>query len=332
MADDSVVPGPIVRDFLYVDVGRVRSLLAQVAGGAPQLVEDKSARLRSLGGTFGIPPFGLSAGSGKNSETTETRSLTDLTFVLFEEAAEAVGLLTDVTEMARREDAWRSGELQSQLEVSQVVRVTGATRFIDPRHFEQTMAQLDQFADLAAVFSDANAASPQQPAQGGGANKRTTPKQAAAKKQELLGSGMPADALPIMGKFIGGLLRGGVWMRTMPCGPTASDCSFGGLLLDRSEYIEPEREALFGRYGADASDWTVVAIVSRFALEATASLPLGRSGSSHGIDRLQVEEMAVSVMSTLEQAGVSDAPRSPSISVTPLAVYRPLITKEVPSN
>ncbi len=133
MADDSVVPGPIVRDFLYVDVGRVRSLLAQVAGGAPQLVEDKSARLRSLGGTFGIPPFGLSAGSGKNSETTETRSLTDLTFVLFEEAAEAVGLLTDVTEMARREDAWRSGDLQSQLEVSQVIRVTGATRFIDPR-------------------------------------------------------------------------------------------------------------------------------------------------------------------------------------------------------
>ena len=93
-----------------------------------------------------------------------------------------------------------------------------------------------------------------------------------------------------------------------------------------------EREALFGRYGADASDWTVVAIVSRFASEATASLPLGQSGSSHGIDRLQVEEMAVSVMSTLEQAGVSDAPRSPSISVTPLAVYRPLITKEVPSN
>lgn len=211
--------------------------------------------------------------------------MTDLTFVLFEEAAEAVGLLTDVTEMARRENAWRSGELLSQLEVSQVIRVTGATRFIDPRHFEQTMAQLDQFADLAAVFSDANAPS-RQPAQGGGGSKRVTPKQAAAKRQELLGSGMPADALPIVGQFIGGLLRGGIWMRSMPCGPLASDCSFGGLLLDRSEYIEPEREALFDSVPWSGGLWRCpwCLVQSPGGSSVTVWVPASRVASSSAME------------------------------------------------
>ena len=40
------------------------------------------------------------------------------------------------------------------------------------------------------------------------------------------------------------LLAGGVGLRMLPCGHGEPECGFGGTLLDRSDYIEPERAAL----------------------------------------------------------------------------------------
>ncbi len=118
------------------------------------------------------------------------------------------------------------------------------------------------------------------------------------------------------------LLAGGVGLRMLPCGHGEPECGFGGTLLDRSDYIEPERAALFARYGIEPSVWTVIASVARHSSrERNTEAPtfdndlLVRQGS---IDRGRVEEMALS-LSLLENLGMSEGPAWPSIAVTPLA-------------
>ena len=74
--------GPIVRDFLYVDLSRVRSLLGQIARGAPESVTEKlqGAWDFSAGLNLGLVQGGLGRTSG--DESAETRSLTDVHFAL----------------------------------------------------------------------------------------------------------------------------------------------------------------------------------------------------------------------------------------------------------
>lgn len=327
------LPAPFVRDFLYVDINRVRSLLAQLAGGAPEVVKEKTSSLSALRATLGLTPFSFEHARERRDEQEESRSLTDLTFVLFEESAEAVGLLSDLSDRASVVDNWRSGRLHQDLEVSQLIRVTAPVRVLDPVYFQRSVERLDDLVEAYAAMStdqrDPSAPAKARPPQGRGpVGGRPTHKNAAvaAKKQELLGS-LPADALPIIGRLIGGLLQGGVWIRSMPCGEGFPDCSFAGALLDRTAYIEPERDALFSRYGVKSSQWTLVAIVSRFATRGVPSsppIPSPASGSAT-MDRLQLEEMAAGLLQMFETTGVAEAPREPSISITPLALYRPLV-------
>jgi hypothetical protein len=327
---------PLVRDFLYVDIDRVRSMLAQLAGGAPEVVRERTSKLSTLGGTVGLPPLSFQGGRNRSDEQEESRSLTDLTFVLFEESAEAVGLLSDISDEASRVDRWRSGHLQKTLLVSQLIRITAPVRLIDPVHFEASVNRIDDLVEAFAAIS-ANEQPLQPPTSGSSKARSGKPgareggrKAAAitAKKQELLGS-LPADALPIIGRLVAGLFRGGIWMRSLPCGPDIPDCSFAGALLDRTAYIEPERDALFSRYGVQPSEWTLVAVVSRFGATGATSgaKPLGvqRPGVSAEMDRLQLEELAAGLLAMFETVGVAEAPREPSIAVTPLALYRPLV-------
>jgi len=82
-----------LRDFIYVDVDRVRSLLAQLAGGVVEgSVErlTKSRDARAGGSIFGL--FELGGGLLRERATEQTKSLQDALFLLFEDAASQSGL------------------------------------------------------------------------------------------------------------------------------------------------------------------------------------------------------------------------------------------------
>lgn len=78
----------------------------------------------------------------------------------------------------------------------------------------------------------------------------------------------------------------------MPCGDEAADYSLAGVMLDRSDYIEPERSAMFGRYGATANEWTLVALITRLSTrgapnpmaQALSLQPFGRRIIQPNID------------------------------------------------
>ncbi len=319
-----------VRDYLYVDVARVRSLLAQMADGAPDTVTDRSSRIANATAKMAIGPIGAGVGRNSGDERTESRSLSDLTFALFEESAEALGLLRDVTEEASRSAAWYSGQLQASMQLSQLVRVTASVRLIDPTHFAESMSRIDSMLD--AIASVPNPSVPTVPAgQRSNSSRRGGPNPQRRegllqRKKQIFGNADP-EVLPAISSLIQGLLAGGISMRSMPCGVDTPECSFSGLLLNRSDYIEPERATIFGRYGVEASTWTMVGIVSRFAdqgADPNTSIAPARIGEA-GLSRLVLEDMVATLLKKFEAVGVADAPTWPSIVVTPLGLYRALI-------
>lgn len=290
----SALPGTgeeFLRDFLYVDISRIRSLLAQLYEGVPEQTKHSEdnhkkwqAGLRGLG-------TALREGSVGN-ESEETRALSDLHFSMFEDAAEQAGFLRDVSEQAGDTRNWNQSRLARQLKVGDVIRVTAPTRVIDPRHISETLSR-------------------QQAAFGG--------------------TGDPTSfdfgqVTPIVQALYGS----GVVIRSFPAGVDNPECNFSGTLLDNPQYIESERSTLFARHGVDAQEWTVVGHVSRVPDAAPSPRLVLRdidamvqSGGT-GLDRGKFEEFLAQVVKEIERTGLSEAPKHPAITIAPLAVYRVL--------
>ncbi|MHB8289435.1 MAG: DUF6414 family protein [Acidimicrobiales bacterium] len=341
MTESSALP-LTVRDYLYVDIARVRSLLSQMANGAPDVVTERSARVRELYAGLALGPISAGARQGRNADSEEGRSLTDLHFALFEESAEALGFLTDISDQVRDASAWRAGTVAASLEESQLIRVTAPVRLVDPAYFKESLGRIDVMIEAVLPLAGLNtkeanrdgvpsadvSTNPRgrQKLKGCGQRRRRGTPSLGQRKRELMG-GLPPEALAKLGDFVERLLAGGISMRAMPCGENAPDCAFSGVLLDRSAYIEPERAAIFGRLGATPAGWTLVALVSRFGSESAAADFVAPPDLGEGASRLSVEELVVRLLAFLEHQGVADAPLRPTIAVTPLALYRVLVQR-----
>jgi hypothetical protein len=309
---------PAIRDFLYVDVDRVRSLLAQLSGGVvEQSVErlSKSQEARAGGSIFGL--FDLGGSFFRESASEQTKTLQDATFLLFEDAAAEAGLFDTGVDLAEI-SGWKSGHVHKSLEPGQLLRVTALTRILDSEHFR---ARVDRFAEwprLVATF----AASEQ-------LDQIKSPKERErrieAQTAQLMGGAGVVDGIKRVGEFIQLFLAGQISLRQFPCGLDHPELGLTGSLLGRPGYLQEEREALFAKYGSIPTDWTVV---SQVATVPTDSAPRGdlalgelmRGGEQ--VDRSQVEDAAMQLMEMLEGLGVAEGPAYPAITVTPLAVYR----------
>ena len=305
-------------DFLYVDVGRVRSYLAQLAGGVAETASDAIARTRGLTAEGGLPV----AKGGRATSTTETwattRALGDLIVPAFEEEAAAAGFLIDVSHDYSDPESWYRGDVHAALPVGSIIRHTGPARMFDAVHLSQLVQHFEGMVDAMLRLSGAG---------GGGSHKsggRATPKGAATDIAGLRGINKMTE--PIR-RLIENLLAGGISLRTFPCGADNPDCGFGGLLLDRSDYIEPERGAVFARHGVAVSDWTVVGVVTRVSERAARREmedvdPGAMIRESGGINRPALEGLVLQFLEVFEGLGMSEGPAWPSITITPLAVYR----------
>ena len=148
---------PDVREYVYVDTDRVRSLLAQMADGAPDekaASTNRSSRLR-LGMRFG------SIESDRGSAEGETLSLADLHVSMMEEAATALGLLADISDQIRRSKDWLRGKVRARLQPGMLLRITAPTLLLDPGSLMDTMRAFetavgegddDDFAQMLAML------------------------------------------------------------------------------------------------------------------------------------------------------------------------------------
>ena len=312
-----------LKEFFYVDVDRTRSLLAQLQGGVIESLTSETAN--TLEGSASASLFGIGGSGGytRGSSHQESRSFQEMTFVAFESLADQHDLIADMSEDVSDANRWESGEVHMELQEGQLIRVTCDVQVLDGALFRGRLNRFEQMAN--GVLSLAPDPTP----------KHSTPQQrkqlAGAAKAALMG-GIQSDQLEAMAGFVDAFVGDDIAFRAMVCGPEHLTLGFGGTLLGRREYIQEERESLFGRYGTVASSWTCVMQVAAIPKQNVANPDddddvdddedAESSDSDSGFDRAQFEGIAINLLAMMEQVGIVDGPRWPTISVTPLAVYR----------
>lgn len=324
-----------VREFLYVDLQRVRSYYAQLNRGIIDSVlsrEESSREVDVQARLFGI---GASGGGSQEREREESRSLQDLNYVIFEELLERAGLITDVGENVEDAASWANGHVHDSFVEGMVIRYTGLIQILDPQFVK---ARIDQLARLTQGIAGAQigavpAAPATPPTRKGGSTRPGTRAAAGDEARERLKAELVSVLLAgsSLGQFkdvaetVAAFTNDQISVRVLPCGRDYPDYHFAGTLLSRSEYIQEEREALFGRYGVYLNDWTAVMQIARIPSETPPPPPdFNRQFVTDDgrIDRTTFEQLAIDLIGDWEQKGLSEGSRYPAISTTILAIYR----------
>lgn len=307
-----------LRDFLYLDVDRIRSLLAQLEGGiVERAVERLTTSKEARAGASLFRIFEMGGNLVREQAGEQTKTLQDALFLLFEESAAASGVLREDVDLAR-EAAWREGTIHRALEPGQLLKSTALTRILDSRHFRERVERFARWPKLVVAFSSQDQLAAVK-------NPKERERRLEQMVTDAMGGAGFAKLVEQMGEFVELFLGGQISIRQFPCGPELSEFALVGMLLDRAGFLQEEREALFGKYGSAPSYWTMVSQVATVPTEAGAEPDLDTSTlirADEQINRAGLEDLAVQFMQMLENSGIAEGPTFPSVAVTPIAAYR----------
>lgn len=276
-----------VREYLYVDSVRVRSLLAQVSAGVPTESTTTDSRVGRLQAIVG----GVGGQYGRDRGSAETLVLDDLHVSMLESAYESLELLADVSQVIAEEKHWSRGKVRRQLEPGMLLRVTAPTLLVAPHQITQAMRALssvfdenedDEFMEILKTIdylygqSETVAMSirPTDPPSG----------RAAFVAQ------VPAEAFTLMPTS---LMAG-------RAGPQA---------LQLTSVVQVARVPTERDDRTASLEERVHAVSEQFAAGDT-------------IDREALDAVVSAFGEVLESMGVAAAPKWPAVSVVPLAIYR----------
>ncbi len=327
----------MLREFLYVDTDKVRSLIAQLDEGVPE--ESRQAESQSKKSKFGSSRiFGYESGAG--SEAVIQRSLLDAIFPRLEQVLEAEGALVDLSEELSEPGYWHE-KLRSDFPPGSIVRITGPARLFDARHAAEVLtgvsAALNGFLTLSPDTQitsqvDGSAVS----GRGGKSAKKPRP-QAPSRKSVTSGDGEIEDKVmdfpdsTIMEGFTAEHMRAflklarGVFLPGLHLmmTPTASDSHvITARLQEGMRFLETNPEVLFARYGLAPQEWTIVGTIGAYAQEGQQDIGSFVAEGSDRISRARFVDAINSVMQQIGNSGLADTAVYPGFSFVPFAVYR----------
>ncbi|WP_143655913.1 DUF6414 family protein [Streptomyces sp. XY006] len=321
----------LIREFLYVDVEKVRSILAQVEGGVP---ETSSAAQKTT--THGLPENQETRRYESANESSTTKSLADSLFPSLEQSLLAEKLLRDVTDEVADHSFWTSGKLQAKYPAGSLIKITALGSLFDARYVAAS------FAGLAAAvtgFQEINGSYPEPAALPPAVRKRLN--RAAGNKKNNhpaipeLEDRIPdftfADSVDLSGENLRAMLRiarglftPGLHLNLFPAHDR--DYSVSVRLNEGRQHLDDDPEILFARYGTGEQVWTLVGSVGHHA--APASNLFDGDGSftddSGKVVRGRAAKFINEFLGFMGASGFSDLPQYPGFSVVPIAVYRPI--------
>lgn len=323
-----------VREFLYVDHQRIRSYYSQINRGVIESVISRGES--NVAGEVGAKLFGFgpSASYERGTQREESRSLQDLNYIIFEELFEQEGLIEDITDKANNIEMWQDGSLHSSIEEGDIVKYTGNIQVLDP---EFTRSRLTQFGRLVTAFAGTQVGNQESensvpPVRQGGSTRPGRRARSAEEMREALivqkvtefSGGVSLGQLTSLGDLADAFANSSIIARAMPFGSERPEYHFAGTLLSRSEYIQPEREALFSRYGTRLNNWTMVMQMARIPPPDKPKLPdfSKPTVSDDVFSRGALENMIGSLLAYMEGVGMAEGAQYPAMSVTVLAIYR----------
>lgn len=280
---------PDLREYLFVDEPRVKMLVSQLQGGAPERLTLKSGRTNRL--RLGLKTLGTEHEKDRYEE--DTLALSDLFVSMLEEDAEALGMLDDLSEQASKAKFWLRGGLRKTLEPGMLLRVTAPTRLMDASGVLRTWRRFDK----------ANTA-----VNGRGDNQLPT---IFDMIEALYGENLSVTVLPC------GVDQPNCAFLGVIGHETKSAALDRPSLLSRLGPEAPELTTIMqiGRVPTErdvalSPDILVGQIVQRL------------KDQHRTIDRSVIDELLFGMMGMAEDLGLQSAPKWPAVSITPLAIYR----------
>ncbi len=311
-----------ITDLLYLDRARARRLLGDVDGAVLEQVVSSVATRRSGRLTGKVPGLFEAGGDvGGDSKVEETLTVDDAILSVLNETLDASELLVSPAAL-NDPSAWERGDVHAQLEPAQLVRVTCAAQLIDPEYFEGSVMRVVDALETIALFAAG------QKALSMSANDRKRVVKHVA--QELMG-GMSPDVVRQIGKAIQQFFGQGLFIRQLPCGTDARAFALLGTLRTDVDALLDDRAGMFAKYGAAPSRWTVLSQIATVTEPPPDESEVAASGEGDEeveadevdkVDRTDFERLAGEMMVALESGGLSGGPVWPTITVSPIAVYR----------
>ena len=314
----------MLREFLYTDIERSRSLLAQLSGGVAES-DEESAADSTLAGGINTGVFALDASRGQTGRRV-SRSLQERVFIDLEARLVEDGYLfdLDLNNEVREADRWASGEVHGTLFDGQIVRFTADISILDPAFFEARVQRFMKFTESIASLN-VDGLSKMNPRQRDAA--------ISAQVREYT-KGFESSQIDAITEVVKSFTGGELTFRSLACGSGNPEFSFSGLLLARESYIQEEREALLGRFGQSLGPWTSVFQVEAVTQRTDATEHFESDGKGDEeeaaqfnlaegqVSRVQFENLVHDMIGLFDSVGMTEGPRWPVVSVTPLAIYR----------
>lgn len=317
-----------LREYLYADVDKIRSLAGQLMKGVPEEARSTEKKMKQL--TLGMKAV---AGSVNDwtSEEYVNRSLADSLFGDLEDILESEGWLIDISDTLQAPNSDYAA-LPRTYPPGALVRITAPGVLFDARFVARVLGSIAAASDGIATLNPSAGQSSVKSASGrtNQQKKRNANEpEADALESEIRDYdsrvlGIDASVLRAIVKISRGLFSPGVHLMLTPRG---DDIAITARLQEGGKYLETDPEILFSRYGTVRQSWTLVGSIGAYSQKATAD-EVGKQEfmDSDKISRSKFANFVNYFMQFAGQQGLADMPQSPGFSIVPLAVYR-TITK-----
>lgn len=331
--------GRVLRDYLYVDVDKVKSIAGQLESGVPE--EARLTRKDARRTTMGWSTF-LSHSPETSEEGYLQRSMLDSLFPELEEILEQGWLLDVSEEFASGGGAAVLDRLADLRPEGSIFRLEADGYLFDVRHFASL------FANVAAAvtgFQDLQKASKDlaesMAAQAGGSSPKKAPpkktprvesstdesKQLEAAIEEFAPQfGMSPAVLRSMVHTARGVFTPGLHLM-MANGTSEDAFTITSRLQESGRYLDASPEIVASRYGVKPQRWTLVGTVGHYSEDPStvnlASLATQVENElADDFNRARFVRSLNNSVNDMAKSGMIDLPQHPGMSAIPIAVYR----------
>ncbi|WP_030524865.1 DUF6414 family protein [Nocardia rhamnosiphila] len=310
----------VLREYLYVDLDKVKGLASQLYEGIPEATEESNKKVSS--GQLGSRSFAF-VGAGRESDVMNRKDIVDALFPAMERDLEAEGYLEDISTVLSLAENFDSGVVSKDYPPGSIVRISSPGRLVDPRYFARTMAGFATAANGLHLLNPDQQVQVRPPGKRGAGRPRNTT------KSEDLDESIPdiPDNVEIstqtvrgMVKIMRGVYPEGVSMLLNPAGVEGPSISIR--LQEGRQHLDAEPETLFARYGLGLQEWTVVGTIGYHAQGPDSSVPIEFTEADNVINRGKLTAFVNNFLEGMSAIGLVQMAQAPGFSVVPIAVYR----------
>lgn len=332
--------GQILRDYLYVDVDKVKSIAGQLESGVPE-----EARLTSRDAKRTVIgwKYVLSYNPESENENYVQRSMLDSLFPELEDALEQ-SWLDDVSDLFHSNRPEAFDELRERCPEGSLFRVTADGYLFDVRYlarlfsnvsaafggFQEFEREVKRLAEGATQGTNRPGNRPS-----GGRGGQSGKKSDRTPVGEHLEDSVEdfTDQPPLSPAFLKSMIRTarGVFSPglhlLMSNDNVQSPLNISARLQDSMRYLDASPEVVAARFGVTAQRWTIVGTVGHYSMAPeqvglASAMAQVENEISGDFNRSRFVRSVNSSINDMARSGMIELPQHPGMAAVPIAVYR----------